>query len=157
MNSAITRPTSCDYLTQGADRRSLLTFLLILAAKRTATAETYSAYRTYTVVFSPLCRQCVVGLSVSSAAEWAVVLTCRDRLGARTSGLFSLCHHSCGGSGLTPRTAEISQMQNVKAPLWSCMSKSSMCNGWRVTVSLLFFLLRSDPNLIGFCEKLLLE
>ena len=41
MNSAITSPTSCEYLTQDADRRSLLTFLLILAVKRTAAAETY--------------------------------------------------------------------------------------------------------------------
>lgn len=55
MNSAITSPASCDYLTQGADRHSLLTFLFILAVKKTAIAETYSAYKALTVVFS-LCR-----------------------------------------------------------------------------------------------------
>lgn len=67
MNSAITSPISCDYVTRGADRRSLLTFLLILAAERTAPTKTYSAYRTQAVV-----RLSFVGLAVSSAAEWAV-------------------------------------------------------------------------------------
>lgn len=61
-------PTSCDYLTQGADRHSLLTFLLILAEKRTAAAESQTAYRTCIDVFSSLLA-CVVGLSVSSAVE----------------------------------------------------------------------------------------
>lgn len=68
MNSAITSPTSCDYLTQGADRRSLLTFLLILTVKRTAMAESYTAYRTYIDVFSSLLAR-VVGLIVSLAVE----------------------------------------------------------------------------------------
>lgn len=91
MNSAITSPTSCEYLTQDADRRSLLTFLLILAVKRTAEAETYNAYRTYTLVFSSL-SACVVGLNVSSA----VVLTWRDRPGSYIRAVFSLSSQLCG-------------------------------------------------------------
>jgi len=126
MNSAVTSPASCDYLTRDADRRSLLTFLLISAVKRTAAAETYNAYRTYTVVF-PL----FVGLccSVSSAVEWAVALTWRDRSGSYIRAVSSLSSQPCGPAR-PPGTAETSQ----KCKMWkphcrSGMSKSRTCNG----------------------------
>lgn len=59
--SATTSPTPCDYVTQGADRSSLLTFLFILAVRKTA------------CLYSPLCD---VGILAAewTARSWPVVI-----------------------------------------------------------------------------------